>query len=91
MEALSLRSVLFEQGIIELYFNDDGAFWVKSGADKRKVTSPEELQRLFQSSRKIYADKILIEKSSTSDLNKEKFEEYFRTTFNQDFSEIKIP
>ncbi|HLP61773.1 MAG TPA: hypothetical protein VK186_23230 [Candidatus Deferrimicrobium sp.] len=41
------------------YCDNDGAFWVKSGSDKRKVTSPEELQRLFQSSGKIYADEGL--------------------------------
>ncbi|UCH97714.1 MAG: hypothetical protein JSV88_12925 [Candidatus Aminicenantes bacterium] len=42
----------------ELEYNE-GAFWVKNGSDKRKVTSPEELQRLFQSSGKIYADEAI--------------------------------
>ena len=83
--------VYINEGINKPYCDNDGAFWTKSGADKRKVTSPEELQRLFQSSRKIYADEILIEESSINDLNKEKFEEYLHNTFNQDLSEIRFP
>lgn len=91
IENKKLILVYVEEGINKPYCDNNGAFWIKSGADKRKVTSPEELQRLFQTSRKIYADEILIEESSINDLNKEKFEEYFQKTFNQDLSEIKIP
>lgn len=36
-------------GINKPYMDNSGAIWVKSGADKRKVTSCEELQRMFQS------------------------------------------
>jgi ATP-dependent DNA helicase RecG len=64
IENKKLIIVYINEGINKPYCDNDGAFWVKSGADKRKVTSPEELQRLFQTSRKIYADEILIEESS---------------------------
>ncbi|MCI0495903.1 ATP-dependent DNA helicase RecG, partial [candidate division KSB1 bacterium] len=60
-------------------------------SDKRKVTAPEELQRLFQSSRKIYADEILVEESSIHDLNEEKFERYIQNVYNKELSEFKIP
>jgi len=91
IENKKLILVSINEGLNKPYCDNDGVFWIKSGSDKRKVTLPEELQRLFQSSRKIYADEILIEQSSIHDLNKEKFEEYFQNTFNQDLSEIKIP
>ncbi|UCE05226.1 MAG: hypothetical protein JSW07_16630 [bacterium] len=58
IENKKLIMVSVEEGINKPYYDNDGAFWVKSGADKRKMTSPEELQRLFQTSRKIYADEI---------------------------------
>jgi len=67
IENKKLIIVYINEGINKPYCDNDGAFWVKSGADKRKVTSPEELQRLFQTSRKIYADEILIEESSIND------------------------
>jgi ATP-dependent DNA helicase RecG len=35
------------KGISKPYMDNTGAIWVKSGADKRKVTSREEMQRLF--------------------------------------------
>lgn len=38
------------QGISKPYQDKNGVIWVKSGADKRKATSREELQQLFQSS-----------------------------------------
>jgi len=79
------------EGINKPYCDNDGVFWVKSGSDKRKVTSPEELQRLFQTSKKLYADEILIEDSSINDLNKEKFEEFFVNTYQQELSEVKVP
>jgi len=79
------------EGLNKPYCDNDGAFWIKSGSDKRKITSPEDLQRLFQSSRKIYADEIVIEESSIEDLNKDKFERYIQEVYNKELLEFKIP
>ena len=79
------------QGLNRPYCDNDGAYWIKSGADKRKVTSPEELQRLFQTSKKLYADEILIEGSSIDDLNQEKFEQYFQNVYDKQLSDVKVP
>lgn len=77
-----------KEGINKPYCNNDGAFWVKSGSDKRKVTSPEELQRLFQSSGKIYADESLIEDTSKEDIDLLKFNDYFLRAFKKNYDEI---
>jgi ATP-dependent DNA helicase RecG len=77
------------EGINKPYCDNEGAFWVKSGSDKRKVTSPEELQRLFQGSGKIYADEGLIEGSTIEDIDLYRFSEYFLKVYKRDFREIE--
>ena len=36
------------EGIDKPYFDTDGVIWLKTGSDKRRVNSKEELQRIFQ-------------------------------------------
>lgn len=81
--------VYVNEGINKPYCDNEGAFWVKSGSDKRKVTSPEELQRLFQGSGKIYADEGLIEGSTIEDIDLYRFSEYFLKVYKRDYKEIE--
>ncbi|MBI3211903.1 MAG: putative DNA binding domain-containing protein [Simkania negevensis] len=46
------------EGIDKPYFDHQGVIWLKSGADKRRVHSKEELQRLFQEVDLIHADEV---------------------------------
>lgn len=62
---------------------------VKPGIKTRELPSPEELQRLFQGSGKIYADESIIEGSSKDDLNLDKLNDYFRKVCKRDFKEIE--
>lgn len=39
--------VIVEQGLSRPYTDNQGRIWVKNGADKRRVTAREELQRMF--------------------------------------------
>jgi ATP-dependent DNA helicase RecG len=78
-----------KEGINKPYCNNDGVYWVKSGSDKQKVTAPEELQRLFQGSGKIYADESIIEGTSKDDINLDKLNDYFRKVYKRDFKEIE--
>jgi ATP-dependent DNA helicase RecG len=88
IEGKTIIVVHVNEGINKPYCNNEGAFWVKSGSDKRKVTSPEELQRLFQSSGKIYADEAIIEGTSKEDIDLYKFNQYFQKMYKRDFKEI---
>lgn len=88
VDGKTLIVVHVNEGINKPYCNNDGAFWVKSGSDKRKVTSPEELQRLFQSSGKVYADESIIENTSQKDIDLNKFNHYFQKVYKKDFDEI---
>lgn len=80
--------IYVNEGINKPYCNNEGAFWVKSGADKRKVTSPEELQRLFQSSGKLYAGESIVEGTSKDDIDILIFNRYFKKVYKKDYEEI---
>ena len=47
-------------GASKPYCDNKGVYWVKNGPDKRRVQSPEELARLFQSGEKLYAESQVV-------------------------------
>ena len=71
------------QGISKPYMDNGGVIWVKSGADKRKVTSREEMQRMFQSSSLIHGDEVPVPGMSTSDLDTDAFRRYLREQYGE--------
>ncbi|HMT94730.1 helix-turn-helix domain-containing protein [uncultured Thiothrix sp.] len=46
------------KGLDKPYFDRNGIIWLKTGADKRRVHSKEELRRLFQSTDLVHADEV---------------------------------
>ncbi|UUX92199.1 RNA-binding domain-containing protein [Methanoplanus endosymbiosus] len=46
------------KGIDKPYFDKNGVIWIKTGADKRRVNTKEELCRLFQSADQFHADEL---------------------------------
>jgi ATP-dependent DNA helicase RecG len=70
-------------GISKPYADNNGVFWVKSGADKRRVTSREEIQRMFQGAGLVHADEVPIEGTSTADLDLEHFAAFFQKRFHE--------
>jgi ATP-dependent DNA helicase RecG len=75
--------VLVPDGVSKPYMDNSGAIWVKSGADKRKVTAREEIQRLFQSAGLIHGDEIPANGLSTADLDLDFFKEFFQKNFGE--------
>lgn len=59
------------------YQDKDGAFWVKSGSDKRKATSREELQRMFQAASLVHADEVAVLGTSSADIDIPYFNDFF--------------
>ncbi|MFA6007949.1 MAG: ATP-binding protein, partial [Candidatus Shapirobacteria bacterium] len=70
---LLVMVVTVREGISKPYADNNGVFWVKSGADKRRVTSREEIQRMLQSGDLIHADELPIDGTTTSDTDLEHF------------------
>ncbi len=71
------------EGISKPYADNDGVFWVKSGADKRRVTSREEVQRMLQSADLVHADEIPVEGTTSGDIDSEHFGAFFEKQYGE--------
>jgi ATP-dependent DNA helicase RecG len=80
-------------GINKPYQDKNGVFWVKSGSDKRKATSREEIQRLFQKSNLIHADETPVLGLTVADLDLDYFKDFFQRRFGRtlDNERLSLP
>jgi ATP-dependent DNA helicase RecG len=78
-------------GINKPYQDKNGVFWVKSGADKRKATSREEIQRLFQESNLIHADEMPVPGLTIADLDSDYFKGFFQKRFGRLPEDEQLP
>ena len=78
-------------GISKPYMDNNGVTWVKSGADKRKVTSREELQRIFQSAGLIHGDEIPVHGLTAGDIDREYFSRFFDKQYGERLEEQNVP
>ena len=65
------------------HFDQSGAIWVKNMGDKRRVTSREELRRIFQDTHVFYADEQPISRASSADLDRDAFLEFYRKEYDE--------
>ncbi|HYJ04884.1 MAG TPA: RNA-binding domain-containing protein [Chthoniobacterales bacterium] len=65
------------------YCDNDGEYWVKNGPDKRRVRSPEELARLFQSGGKLYAESQVVAASTLEDFDHDRFERFYEAKYSE--------
>ena len=72
------------KGIDKPYFDRNGVIWLKSGADKRRVNSKEELRRLFQFTNQFHADELPT-KAGIDKLDKLRFRDFLRDVYKQDY------
>lgn len=95
------KNVLLEKGIVVVvsvprgvskpYMDSDGVVWVRSGASKRKTTSREELQRLFQASGLIHGDGIEVPGMTVADLDLPYFQEFYKKEYGQSLDSVEVP
>ena len=78
-------------GVNRPYQDKDGVFWVKNGSDKRKATSREELQRLFQASDLIHADETRVPSMTVADLDLDYFKVFFQRRYGKSLESQKLP
>ncbi|MCC5815801.1 MAG: putative DNA binding domain-containing protein [Leptospira sp.] len=76
--------VRVSKGLNKPYMDNKGIIWVKTGSDKRKVTSREEIQRMFQESGLIHGDEIPANGASISDIDLEFLRSFFQKEFGED-------
>lgn len=61
--------VTVAEGVSKPYMDKNGAIWVKNGSDKRRATSREEIQRLFQQAGLVHADETPVAGLSAGDVD----------------------
>jgi len=79
------------KGINKPYQDKNGVFWVKNGSDKRKATSREEIQRLFQASSLVHADACPANGITISDLDMDYFRDFFKKRYSESLEQQKLP
>ena len=79
-----LIAINVNEGLSKPYKDSNGTIFVKNGADKRKVTSNDEIARLL-GSRSLLADETEIYDSSINDIDSRLFSEYFAKEFGATF------
>lgn len=80
---LIVMVVTVPEGISKPYADNDGVFWVKSGANKRRVTSREEVQRMLQSADLVHADEVPVEGTTSGDIDMEHFGTFFEKQYGE--------
>ncbi|TWV29293.1 RNA-binding domain-containing protein [Klebsiella quasipneumoniae] len=70
-------------GVNKPYMDKNGTIWVKSGSDKRRATSREEIQRLFQQSGLVHADETPVAGLGVGDVDMHYFEAFFEQQFGE--------
>ena len=78
-------------GVNKPYQDKNGVFWVKSGADKRKATSREEVQRMFQSANLLHADEMPVHRMTIEDFDMRYFNYYFLKRYGSHPEDEKQP
>jgi ATP-dependent DNA helicase RecG len=82
--------VKIEKGISKPYMDNQGVIWIKSGADKRKVTAREEIQRMFQRAGLVHADGVPVTGATVNDLDRDYFDAFLQKKFGESLPDQAI-
>lgn len=86
----NIMVVYISEGQSKPYKDKNGAIWIKNGSDKRRVTANEEIARLLQSSKIMFADEMTITGTSSSDVDMQVFRNYYKIKYKKDFDKAGI-
>ncbi len=85
-----LMVVHIAEGTDKPYMDNNGVVWVKSGSDKRRVTSKEELRRLFQSSDLVHADEVPVTRTTENDIDLNYFKTFYKNNYDEDIEKFDL-
>ena len=77
-------------GLGKPYMDNNGITWVKNGADKRRVTSREEIQRMFQRAGLIHGDEAPANGMTSADINLEYFKIFFEKKYEESLDDFDV-
>ena len=75
--------VTIREGLSKPYADNQGIFWMKSGANKRPVTSREEIQRMMQRAGLVHADEVPVEGTTLDSLDDDHFNGFFQKQYGR--------
>jgi predicted HTH transcriptional regulator len=78
-----------EEGLSKPYKDSNGIIYIKNGSDKRKVTSNDELARLLREGGSLYAEEILVNGSSTKDIDLSQFGCFLNRKYNKKLEDLE--
>jgi len=85
-----LMVVSVPEGIDKPYKDKEGIIFLKNGANKRKVTSNEEISRLLQENGYLYAEERLVNHSTLDDISIEKFKNFYEEKYHDEYDHTKL-
>jgi ATP-dependent DNA helicase RecG len=91
VEGKNILVVAVPESFSKPHFDTAGAIWVKNMGDKRRVTSREELRRIFQDSHVFYADEQPIQRTSIADMDRESFERFYAREYGEAIDPTATP
>ena len=83
--------IVVPNGVSKPYMDKNGVIWVKSAGDKRKATSREEIQRLYQSAGLIHGDEIPVRGLNIADLDTDYFKAFFERHISESLDDQGLP
>jgi len=82
--------VEIKEGISKPYKDRNGTIFVKNGADKRKVTSNDEIARLLQSSKVMFADELQVQGASLGEINLDLFKKFIQIKYGRSLEDLGV-
>lgn len=86
-----VMAVSIPDGISKPYMDKNGIVWVKNGSDKRRATSREEIQRLFQQAGLVHGDETPVPNLGVGDVDIPYFEAFFAQQFGEQLAQYPQP
>ncbi|MGA2264520.1 MAG: RNA-binding domain-containing protein, partial [Acidobacteriota bacterium] len=77
-------ALIVSEGLDKPYFDRHGVIWIKTGSDRRRIQSKEELRRLFQMTDQFHADELPT-RAGIEALDRLRFRDYLREAYKQDY------
>lgn len=86
----NLIVVGIKEGISKPYKDRLGSIYMKNGSDKRRVTSNDEISRLLQSSKVMFADELPIQGTSIADIDIDYYNSFLKRKYNKSLEDLGI-
>lgn len=82
--------ITLDEGMAKPYKDNSGMIWIKNGSDKRKVTDNNEIARLLQRSKILYADESLVQNTSIANIDLAYYKGVYAIKYNMEFEKSGV-